>query len=146
MFNILSSDEKIKLKNVSKTDLEYLYQLLKKRDPRANISHRTMPTFENHKKFVLSKPYSKWYIIISNNKKIGSIYLSKLNEIGIFLDKDYQKHGVGNIALKLLMEKNPRKRFLANINPDNKTSFKFFKNNGFKLIQFTLELSNDTKY
>ena len=38
------------------------------------------------------------------------------------------------------MDMNPRKRYLANVNPKNKTSQKFFKKNGFKLIQYTLEL------
>ena len=51
---------------------------------------KKMPTFPQHKKFVLSKPYSKWYVIYQNSIKIGSIYLSKEDEIGIFLLKKYR--------------------------------------------------------
>ncbi|BDQ31804.1 hypothetical protein NZNM25_19450 [Nitrosopumilus zosterae] len=113
---------------------------MKERDPKYNISHKKMPNYSQHEKFVLSKPYDKWYIILKSSKEIGSIYLTKENEIGIFIKKNMQKKGIGFNVLKTLMEKNPRKRYLANINPMNKKSIRFFKNNGFKLIQYTFEL------
>ena len=72
-------------------------------------------------------------------EKVGSIYLSKNDEIGIFLSKNYQGRNVGNYALTELIKKNPRKRYLANVNPKNKKSISFFKNNNFKLIQHTFE-------
>jgi len=133
---------KISLKLVNHTDHEFLYDLLKNRNPNFNISHKKMPLFKEHVKFVNSKPYSKWYIIMRNKEKLGSIYLSKQNEIGIFLKEDIQGKRIGTTALKLLMIKNPKKRFLANINPKNKKSIKYFKKNGFKLIQYTFELEN----
>ena len=133
---------KISLKLVNHTDHEFLYDLLKNRNPNFNISHKKMPLFKEHVKFVNSKPYSKLYIIMRNKEKLGSIYLSKQNEIGIFLKEDIQGKRIGTTALKLLMIKNPKKRFLANINPKNKKSIKYFKKNGFKLIQYTFELEN----
>ena len=129
----------ISLKSVTNFDVKFLFDLLKERDPRANISHRKMPTYSQHTKFIKSKPYSKWYIILKSKQKIGSIYLSKNDEIGIFLSKKFQGKNVGNFALNELMKKNPRKRFLANVNPKNKKSISFFKNNNFKLIQYTFE-------
>ena len=129
----------ISLKSVTNSDVKFLFDLLKERDPRANISHRKMPTYSQHTKFIKSKPYSKWYIILKSKQKIGSIYLSKNDEIGIFLSKKFQGKNVGNFALNELMKKNPRKRFLANVNPKNKKSISFFKNNNFKLIQYTFE-------
>ena len=129
----------ISLKSVTNSDVKFLFDLLKERDPRVNISHRKMPTYSQHTKFIKSKPYSKWYIILKSKQKIGSIYLSKNDEIGIFLSKKFQGKNVGNFALNELMEKNPRKRFLANVNPKNKKSISFFKNNNFKLIQYTFE-------
>ena len=130
----------IYLKSVTKLDVEFLFNLLKERDPRANISHNKMPTYDEHVNFVKSKPYSKWYIIFKSEQKAGSIYLSKNYEIGIFLSKKFQGKNIGNFALNELMKKNPRKRFLANVNPKNKISNVFFKNNDFKLIQYTLRL------
>ena len=131
----------ISLKSVTNSDVKFLFDLLKERDPRVNISHRKMPTYSQHTKFIKSKPYSKWYIILKSKQKIGSIYLSKNDEIGIFLSKKFQGKNVGNFALNELMKKNPRKRFLANVNPKNKKSIQFFKNNKFKLIQHTFELN-----
>lgn len=134
----------IKLDEVSSSDIRFLYKLLKEREPKVNISHRRMPTFKEHSKFVLSKPYSKWYIIKSKNKKIGSIYLSKQDEIGIFLQKKFMKKGIATISLTHIMKKNPRNRFLANISPKNKNSINFFRKHGFNLIQYTYEyIPND---
>ena len=130
----------IKLKPVAKSDHRFLYQHLKERNPSANISHKKMPTYAEHVKFVMSRPYSKWYIIIHKNKKVGTIYLTKQNEIGIFIKNKMQDKLIGQKTLEMLMEKNPRKRYLANVSPKNKKSIVFFKKNGFKLIQYTFEL------
>lgn len=134
----------LKLKNVSKKDCPFLYDLLTQRDPRVNISHKQMPTYDEHVKFVMSNPYSKWYIIKYDKQSIGSIYLSKQNEIGIFLLNNMQGRRIGQKVLKLIMKKHPRSRYLANINPMNKKSIEFFTKNGFRLIQYTYEL-NDSK-
>ena len=131
----------VKLKAVSKSDYRFLYNLLMERDARANISHKKMPTYNQHVAFVSAKPYSKWYVILSDTNKAGSIYLTSQNEIGIFIKKSFQGKQLGNIALHKLIQKNPKKRYLANVNPQNKKSMCFFKNNGFKLIQYTFELS-----
>ena len=130
----------IKLKEVTLSDSKFLYELLKDRDPIVNISHKHTPDYKQHKKFIKSTPYSKWYVINHCKRKIGSIYLSKQNEIGIFLKKDFQGKHFGQAALDLLIQKNPRKRYLANVNPKNKDSQKFFKANSFRLIQYTYEL------
>lgn len=135
----------LNLKEVTKSDCPFLYEILSERESTTNISHREMPTYENHIKFVMSKPYSKWYIILYDKKKIGSIYLSKQDEIGIFIKKGMQGRGIGMKALKILMDTHPRKRFLANISPRNKKSMQFFKKNGFKLIQYTYEFISPNK-
>ena len=133
----------INLKLISEKDHKFLYELLKEREPSTNISHKKMPTFNQHVNFVLSKPYSKWYIILQGIDKVGSIYLSKQNEIGIFLKKESHHAGIGTMALKLVMKKNPKKGYLANVNPKNKKSIEFFKKNNFKILQYTYELNCD---
>ena len=135
------NESTIKIKSVSKSDYRFLYNLLMERDARANISHKKMPTYNEHVKFVSSKPYSKWYIILCGVNRAGSIYLTSQNEIGIFIKKSFQNKQIGDIALRKLIQKNPKKRYLANVNPKNKKSICFFKNHGFKLIQHTFELS-----
>ena len=99
-----------------------------------------MPTYNQHVSFVSSRPYSKWYVILYGVNKVGSIYLTSQNEIGIFIKKSFQNKQIGNIALCNLIQKSPKKRYLANVNPKNKKSIQFFKNHGFKLIQHTFEL------
>lgn len=133
---------KIEIKSIKKNDSEFLYQLLLDREPIANISHKKMPTYNQHLKFLKSKPYSKWYIIWNNKQKIGSVYLTKLDEIGIVIKKEYQKEGIGKKVLELIINKNPRQRYLANIATKNIHSKRFFKKNGFKLIQHTYELTS----
>ena len=130
----------ISLRIVRDSDSKFLFELLKERDPRANISHKKMPSYNEHLKFIKSKPYTKWYIILKSKDRIGAIYLSKNDEIGIFLSKKYQGKNIGNDALSELIRKNPRERYLANVNPKNKKSSIFFKNNNFKLIQHTYEM------
>lgn len=129
----------VTLKSVTKLDLPFLYELLKQRKPNVNISHKKMPTYDQHVRFVMSKPYSKWYIIKFNDQRVGSAYLTRQNEIGIFILNNMSGIGIGTIALKTLMEKNPRGRYLANVNPKNKKSIKFFRQHGFNLIQHTYE-------
>lgn len=131
----------IDLQIVSEKDFKFLFELLKERESSTNISHRKMPSYKEHVNFVSSKPYSKWYVIYYGKNKVGSIYLSKQNEIGIFIKKSFFMKGIGTRVMRLLMEQNPRERFLANINPKNKKSIEFFQKNGFKILQHTYELS-----
>ena len=136
-------DLTIKLKLVDKSDIRFLHNQLKERDPMINISHKKMPTYSEHTQFVASNPYSKWYIIIYKNKKIGNTYLTKTNEIGIFILKSIKINGIGKTVLEEIMKMNPRSRYLANVSPTNDKSSKFFKKNGFKLIQYTYELTKN---
>jgi len=133
----------INLKPVIKSDIRFLYNLLKERDSTVNISHKKMPTYSEHSKFVLSNSYTKWYIIMNKNKKIGNTYLTKTNEIGIFILKSNKNKGIGKIVLEKIIKMNPRSRYLANVNPKNKRSIDFFKKNGFRLIQYTYELTSN---
>ena len=135
--------EELELKSVTKSDVRFLYTQLKERDPKINISHKKMPSYSEHTKFVLSKPYSKWYIIYYKNRKVGNVYLSKMNEIGIFILKTIKVKGLGSLVLEQVLKKNPKTRYLANVNPKNVKSAEFFKKNGFKLIQHTYELTFD---
>ena len=59
----------LKLKEIDNSDFSFLYKLLKDRDPKENISHKAMPSYKEHIKFVKSKPYQKWYIIEKNRKR-----------------------------------------------------------------------------
>ena len=60
--------------------------------------------------------------------------------IGIFIKSDFHGQGIASQAINILMKKHPRSRYLANVNPKNKKSIQFFKNQKFNLIQHTYEL------
>jgi RimJ/RimL family protein N-acetyltransferase len=118
----------------------FLYDLLAERDPVANISHREMPTFDQHRKFLESVPYKRWYLIGLDGEWIGSVYLTNANEIGVSILKAHQGNGYGKQAVYLLMKRHPEKRFLANIAPGNARSAAMFEGLGFTLFQHTFEL------
>ena len=52
-------------------DAQFLFELLNERAPRANISHKKMPTYTSHVNFIKSKPYKKWYIVFVVRKLSG---------------------------------------------------------------------------
>lgn len=116
-----------------------LYCLLSERDASVNISHKDLPEWEAHLRFVDSKPYTAWRLIVVDNEAVGACYLSKQNEIGVQVKKEHQGKGYGKQAVKLLMEECGPRRYLANINPKNERSAELFKSLGFNLIQHTYE-------
>ena len=120
---------------------QLLYELLKERDEITNISHRQLPDWPSHVAFVASKPYTAWYFIQGDKlETYGAIYLSKTDEIGVFIFRRYRGNGYGPSAVRKLMEMHPRDRYLANINPQNERSISMFSGMGFRHIQNTLEL------
>ena len=132
-----------------KEHIDFLYVLMVERSqtPEVNISHKEVPTFPNHKKFVLAKPYKEWYIIYNKwgnveMGPIGSAYLTNANEIGIFIKNEYQGKGFGKTAICMLMNKKTGTVYYANINPQNARSIQVFEDLGFQLIQLTYAKKN----
>lgn len=128
----------------------FLYDLIRERmtEPEVNIS-ATMPTMQEHRKFVASHPYRCWYLIEHDGRYIGYVSATDRNEIGIVLAKAHRAAGHGPEAVRMLMEKHkplvaiPSKRsgrWLANINPANERSIRMFSSLGFELIQHTYAL------
>ena len=130
----------VELKQVTKNDALFLYDLLKNKDPNANISHKKMPSYDEHVEFVMSKPYTNWYIIECDKKNVGTIYLSKQDEIGISINNDYEYDQIVKPALKLLMKLNQRKRYLANTSPKDVSAQEFLLKNGFTSLEYVYEI------
>ena len=129
----------LKLREVDDSNSGFLYKLLKKRDLKANLSHKKMPSYKQHIKFIKSKPYQKWYIIEKNRKKSGAIYFSKQNEIGIHFLPEIQSELISQASIQELIRKNPKKKYFTNVSPKNQRLIKFFEKNGFFLFQYTFE-------
>lgn len=75
---------KFRFKKIQKSDVQILYELLKKREH--NISHKNLPDFNIHKSFVESEPYLHWYKISLGKQVIGTFYIKVDNSIGINLN------------------------------------------------------------
>lgn len=125
----------MELRPVTPEDYPFLYDLLKEKTPEQNISHREMPTYEEHCAFNDQKPYAEDYVILCDGQRVGRAYLTKQREVGIHVTKDYQGQGVASWALDQLLAKG--EPLLANIAPQNVHSQSFFAHKGFRLIQYT---------
>ena len=130
------------LRPIEKSDYKMLFNILQERTPEQSISHKEMPTWDEHVAFIESDPYLFWYAIENENGPVGSVYITPAREVGIFLFKAVQGEGYAGEALSVVMKMHPGK-VLANINPANHASKRFFQRMGFRQIQETWESPED---
>lgn len=132
----------------------HLYRLLQERTPEVNISHRRMPTWEQHCQYVqrhldgkvlydddgeiVFEPHQHWYLVHAvPGGVIGQVYLTLRREIGVQIYWNKQKRGYGGAAVDALLEVTGPGEYLANVNPKNAASAKLWRSRGFSLIQHT---------
>ena len=130
--------------------INILYEILEERPLEHGISHKTMPSFQQHHEFVLSRPFRYWYIIqMDGGMFAGAIECLPTNEFGIHILKEYQDLRLGTQAVELFLSTHeplpaiPAIRnghWLANCAPANEGAMEFFKKLGFHEIQRTFEL------
>lgn len=130
--------------------VDLTWQLLEERPAEASISHRQMPTWRQHEAYVLNHPYVAWYAILNDDSfAVGTVLLTKHNEIGIAILRAHQRNGYAREAVSEIMRMHDaapalpgerRGTFLANVNPNNPASIALFKSLGGRLIQHTYEL------
>jgi RimJ/RimL family protein N-acetyltransferase len=120
---------------------DVLMQLLAEREPHVNISHKRMPTWDEHRAFIASRPYPHWYVLdVGEDRYAGAAYLTDRNEIGIGILKRFRRRSFGRAALLELMRVHPGRRYLANIAPGNHASRELFCDLGFEIVQHTYAL------
>lgn len=66
-----------------KEHLAESYRLLRLRQHA--ISHASIPSFEEHSRFVSSKPYRHWFLIKNFDEYVGTVYVQDDNSIGLNL-------------------------------------------------------------
>ena len=126
-----------------------LYELLAQRKPSESISHKAMPTMEEHIRFIESRPYGAWYLaeavtdlvddVALVTENVGAVYITRAGEIGVGILDRFKGFGYAKSAITELMRLHPG-RHLANINPANEASIALFRSLGFGgPIQITLE-------
>ena len=131
------------------SDQKYLYDVLQARmaEPDYNISHTRLPEWDEHIAFIQGDPYRWWDIILSDGKSLfikvratqrcGVAYVTKNNEVGIWIAPNHRKQGLASEVLQHYKRATGmwnRPHLLANINPKNEPSQTFFKKHGFRLI------------
>lgn len=128
--------------NSSKKHIEILYNLLKERVH--NISHKQLPSYEEHKSFILNHPYREWFLVKNNSTYYGSIYVLDNNCIGINIDTDNMniiKKSINWVVSEIKplpgIKSVRNKDFHININPNNKKMAKLLDNLNADLIEHT---------
>lgn len=134
----------MKLVDVYSTDkaAQVLYDLLKERKDWQNISHKAMPTWEDHVRFIESRPYAHWYLVEHEGEFVGAIYISKQRELGRFLFERFTGKGLMHEAFKILRNRHPGK-FIGNVSPLNRPAQKQVEKEGWKLVQYVYVLEAD---
>ena len=130
---------KVTLELVDRSDyghMAILYKLLGQRKPWQSISHKNMPTFDEHVEFVKSDPYRVWYLILTDDAAAGCVYLTHEREIGISIYEKMKGKGIGSEAVRLILDMYDGPIY-ANINPLNDASREFFTKMGFTQLQVT---------
>ena len=144
--NIINCSKSVSLRLVEKTEQDYeiLYKLLKEKHNA--ISHRKMPTYEDHKNFVLNHPYRLWMIIYNENKLTGSIYIHHDNSIGLNLQTNLTTSDIEAILNEVTTEYAPLEEkksvipnyFFLNVSPDEKDLIKSLNEIGYSIKQVSL--------
>lgn len=147
--------------NIRPGALEFLYELMKEREPEINISHRELPSFQAHRQYVTRRPYRFWYLLERQAEGredpvwIGYISATHANEIGIVIRKPYRGNGFGPMAIRMLTQfhrPNPAApgvrngHWMANIAPANAHSKHVFEHLGFREIQRTYEFNEEVAH
>jgi RimJ/RimL family protein N-acetyltransferase len=125
-----------------------LWRLMDERPGYANISHSSLPTWEQHLDHIAMHyrpgrgPYSHvdWCIVVVGEEPVGAIYLTHRNELGPGILKAHQRHGHGEAACRAMMAKHGQRRYLWNVNPQNAASIALAEKLGFRLVQHTYAL------
>ena len=141
----------------NKAHVRFLWRLLRTRPAIARVSHDGKTTWKEHKEFVEWHPYLDWSLIEVGktgywwnrrrwSRFAGACFISLPAERSVVGDElhvellpKYQGRGLAEQALRGMMKRHPRRRYIANVAPTNIASLLFFDRMGFRLCQYTLE-------
>ena len=129
---------------ITKKNLEFLYELLKAR--KHSISHKEIPSFDEHSSFVENHPYYKWFIVEKQSSLIGSIYIHNDNSIGIDILDQFEIF-IPDVLKFLEQKYRPlpyiksvrSKNFFLNLSPQNKELQDLLISLGYEISQISFE-------
>lgn len=115
-----------------------LWNVLLEREPYQCIRMSEMPSYIKHEQYIRGKPYVGWYLIYVDDEMIGHVNVSCERKLGIFLFEECTGREMGKEAIRLLRKLHPG-TLLAEVNPANARSLKFFAKMG-KVAYITYEV------
>ena len=120
-------------------DYTWLYALLRERLHRVgiNISHRRLPSFDEHVRFWKSNPYRMVEIVRIGKRVAGYWCISNLGEIGIYLFEDCDTKEMSGAMLDRAIDVSGLDEFLVNVNPGNLNVIGALVERGFTVCQHT---------
>lgn len=134
----------IMLRRCTYSDMDIIYKWINDDEVRNNSFNSDYIEYETHVKWFNEKINSNniyMYIILNNNKEIGTIRLEKHNSkaiISYLISNEYRGKGYGNKVIDLIKKEaiiNNIDILEAIVKKDNIASRKIFINNGFFEIQ-----------
>jgi len=148
-FTKIKKCSKIKLQRIIPTNeqIALLYEFLENRE--FNISHKSMPSMDQHDSFVRNHPYRGWWLIYNadnSSQVVGSVYVSFDNSVGINMEMDKIEFTVEYFTEILKKEINPlppesSKRFedfFYNVSPKNNDLINWLSDCGYLVSQISL--------
>lgn len=141
----------IMLRRCTYSDMDIIYKWINDDEVRNNSFNSDYIEYETHVKWFNEKINSNniyMYIILNNNKEIGTIRLEKHNSkaiISYLISNEYRGKGYGNKVIDLIKKEaiiNNIDILEAIVKKDNIASRKIFINNGF----FEIEENNRYLY
>lgn len=134
----------IMLRRCTYSDMDIIYKWINDDEVRNNSFNSDYIEYETHVKWFNEKINSNniyMYIILNNNKEIGTIRLEKHNSkaiISYLISNEYRGKGYGNKVIDLIKKEaiiNNIDILEAIVKKDNIVSRRIFINNGFFEIQ-----------
>ena len=134
----------IMLRRCTYSDMDIIYKWINDDEVRNNSFNSDYIEYETHVKWFNEKINSNniyMYIILNNNKEIGTIRLEKHNSkaiISYLISNEYRGKGYGNKVIDLIKKEaiiNNIDILEAVVKKDNIASRRIFINNGFFEIQ-----------
>ena len=132
--------------------IETLYTQLKNRSH--SISHKSVPSFDEHTEFVQNHPYRKWIIVKDTEIAIGNVYIQYNNSIGLNVDSLVSCVQINKILKGIYASHSPLPavpsvrfgEFFLNVASDNKMLQKKLSSLGFSEVERTFVLSKSNPF
>ena len=103
----LNKKDNIYLEKIIPTSdqIKLLYLQLKERSH--NISHKVLPSFEEHKDFVNNNPYRAWFIVKHESTFVGNIYIQYDNSVGLNIGENITSFQIQKVLSLIYSQLSP---------------------------------------